>query len=237
VQRSRVVHRAPDRRFFQCRANAVALGGAADEEVVDVTGLVLGQVAGRAQAELRIARRSLPALRDPAVELGEEDAQHGSLQLVEARVVANELEVDLVARTVEPQHAHPLRKLRVVRRDEAAVSDAEEVFRRIEAERRRDARTCNVGRAERLRRVLDDGHPKLHEFPQRCRPAEEVDGQDRLRALGDPGGDILRLEVHGRRVDVRKDGRCSAPCDCLCRRVERERRTDDLVPSADAQRV
>ena len=30
-------------------------------------------------------------------------------------------------------------------------------------------------------------------------------------------------------VDVREDGRRSAPRDRLCRRVERERRTDDLV--------
>jgi len=237
VQRRRVVHRAPDCCFFQRRANAVAFGGTADEQVVDVTGLVLGQVTGSAQAELGIARSSLPALRDPAVELGEEDAQHAGLQLVEARVVADELEVNLVTRTVEPQHAHSLRKARIVRRDEAAVSDAEEVLRRIEAERRRDARARNVGRAERLRRVLDDGNAQLHELRQRGRPAEEVNREDRLRALGDPGGDILGLEVHRRRVDIREDGRRSAPGDCLCRRVERERRTDHLVPSADSERV
>ena len=77
----------------------------------------------------------------------------------------------------------------------------------------------------------------MHELRQRGRPAEEVNGEDRLRALGDPGGDILGLEVHRRRVDIREDGRRSAPGYRLCRRVERERRTDDLVPSADSERV
>ena len=56
-----------DRCFLQGRANAVALGGAADEQAVDVAGLVLraGRPGG-AQAELGIARRSLPATVRPS---------------------------------------------------------------------------------------------------------------------------------------------------------------------------
>ena len=104
----------------------------------------------------------------------------------------------------------------------------------------RAARRPAVTGTERASRILDE-HYILRDRCLKCLPvhrtAEEVDGQDRLRALGDPGGDILRVEVHGRRVDIREDGRRSAPGDCFRRRVERERRTDDLVPSADTKRV
>ena len=120
-----------------------------------MSGLVLRQLARGAEPELRVARRRLTPQLDPAVELREEDAQDRGLQLVEARVVAEQLEVDLVARAVEAKHPDALRKLRIVQRHEAAVAETEEVLRRIEAERRRDAGARDVRRAERLRGVLD----------------------------------------------------------------------------------
>ena len=73
--------------------------------MVDVAGLVGGQLAELAEAELLVARGRLAARGVPAVDLAEEEAQHGGLQLVEPRVVADRLEVLLVARAVEAQHA------------------------------------------------------------------------------------------------------------------------------------
>src|SRR5204863_377939 len=51
VQRGRVVDGAADRSFFESGADAVALRRSADEQVVRVSGLVLGQLAGSTKAE------------------------------------------------------------------------------------------------------------------------------------------------------------------------------------------
>ena len=61
-----------------------------------------------------------------------------------------------------------------------------------------------------------------------------MDRDDRLRALRDPRGDVLGVEVERRRVDVRED-RCRADArDRLGGGVERERRADHLVAASDA---
>jgi hypothetical protein len=237
MERGRVIDRAADLRLLQRRTDAVAFGRATDEEVIHVSGLVLGQLARLAQPQLRIPRGSLATRSNPPVELAEEDAQHRCLDLVEARVVTDHLEVDLVARAVEPQHPHALRELVVARRHEPAVPDAEEVLRRIEAERGRDTRPADVRRAECLRRVLDHRRPQLHELRERRRTAEEMDGEDRFGALGDPRSDILGVEIHRRRVHVGEDGRRPTPRNRLGSRVERERRADHLVTRSDAERV
>ena len=65
--------------------------------------------------------------------------------------------------------------------DEAAVTEAEEVLRRIEAEGRGDPGAGDVGRAERLRGVLDDRQTEPGELVERRRAAEEMHRQDRLR--------------------------------------------------------
>ena len=60
---------------------------------------------------------------------------------------------------------------------------------------------------------------------------------DRLRARGDARGDVLRIEIHRRDVDVREHRRRAAACDRLGRGVERERRADHLVAGSDPERV
>ena len=97
MERGRVVDGTADPRLLQGGADPVTLERTADEQVVDVTGLVLGKLAGRAEPELGVPTGRLTPRGNPAVELREEDAQHGRLDLVEARVVADQLEVDLVA--------------------------------------------------------------------------------------------------------------------------------------------
>src|SRR5918997_992969 len=76
-----------------------------------------------------------PAVR-PAVEVRELHAQDAGLQLVQARVVADQLERLLVARAVEAQRAQRLVQLGGVGGDGAAVAERADVLRRVEGERR-----------------------------------------------------------------------------------------------------
>ena len=64
-----------------------------------------------------------------------------------------------------------------------------------------------------------------------------MDGDDRLRPVGDLRGRVLDVEVERRGIDVGEDGSRAALDDRLGRRVERERRANDLVAGADAHCV
>ena len=198
------------------------------------------QPAGLAQTEARVARGGGTARGVRVVEPLEEETQRRGLELVEARVVAHELERLLVFRAVEAQQADPLGELGVARRDEPAVADAREVLRREEAEGAREP-VCSRApvaerSAERLGGVLDDGN-SLGQAVDRHGPAEEVDGNDGLRARSDPSCHVLRFEVQGLGVDIREDGRGTHPCDRFRRREEREGRAYHLVPAADLEGV
>ena len=81
--------------------------------------LVLRDLDELTEAELCVARRRLAPARRPLRELPDQHAQERGLELVEARVVADELEVGLVARAVEREHADALGEVVVVRGDEA----------------------------------------------------------------------------------------------------------------------
>src|SRR5205085_9094693 len=108
--------------------------GPHDEEVVHVAPVGGRQLHELAEAELRIAQGGLAAEAVPLRDVREEDAQRGGLELVEARVVAHELEVALVARAVEAEQPNPLAELLVGDGDEAAVAERAEVLRRVERE-------------------------------------------------------------------------------------------------------
>ena len=145
--------------------------------MVDVAGLVLRQLAGLAEPELRVAGGGLAPRGVPAVELGRKSAKRRRLELVEARVVADELELLLVARAVEAEQPDAVGERGVVGRDEAAVAEAEEVLRREEAERARDAERADRDRrggAEGLRGVLDRPGSPSGSSCERGRAAEEV---------------------------------------------------------------
>ena len=167
----------------------------------------------------------------------QEDAERGGVDLVEARVVADELEPDLRLGAVEAQQPQSLAELLVVDRNQAAVAEREEVLRRVEAERRRDALLRDARRAEGLRRVLDQRQVECLELVERRRPPEQVHGHDRARTRRDPRADVLGVEVERLRIDVGEDGRRAAPGDRLGRGVERERRADHLVAGPDAEPV
>ena len=79
MQRHDVVAGVTDAGGGERVAEFVALGAARAEEVVDVAGLVLGQLEQLAQAQLGVARSRLAALLVPAIDLAQEDAQEGRL--------------------------------------------------------------------------------------------------------------------------------------------------------------
>jgi hypothetical protein len=147
------------------------------------------------------------------------------------------VEVLLVARAVEAEHADAVAELLVGDRDEPAVAEPEQVLRRVEAERGRDPGPRDHGRAERLRRVLHERQAELGELLERRRPAEQVHRHDRARPRRDPRCHLLRVEVRSGGIDVGEDRRGAAPRDRLGGRVEREGRTDHLVARPDTHRV
>ncbi len=126
------------------------------------------------------------------------------------------------------------------RRHQPAVAEAEEVLGREEAERAGDAERAHAaaaeGGAEGLRGVLDH-----REVPgssvERRRAAEEVDGQDRLRALAHQARRSAGSRLSDCRVDVAEDRRGAHARDRLGGRIEGEGRADDLVAGADAESV
>src|SRR6185437_5784064 len=69
MQRRHVIRGGADLRLDERLANTTPLGRAADEQVVDVAGLVPRQVDELAETELCVARRSIAAAAVPFVEV------------------------------------------------------------------------------------------------------------------------------------------------------------------------
>ena len=199
--------------------------------------LVLRDLHELAETELRVASSGGATPFVPTRELRQEDAQERGLQLVEPRVVADEVEVLLVLRAVEGEELHALRELVVVGRHEPAVAEAEEVLRGIEAERRDRAVPGDLGRAEGLRRVLEHRDAELDQRPDIHHPPEQVHRDDRPRPVGQLRGCVLEIEIERDRVDLGEDRRRAAPHDRLGGRVEGEGGTDHLVARPDAERL
>ena len=232
------------RRRTRCPASVSAArmrsrsGERHDEQVVDVTGLVLRQLDELAETELGVARGGLAAPAVPFVEMRRGRCATSPPGARRGASCSRRSRTSVLSR--EPwnaQHLHTVGELVVVRRDEAAVAEAEEVLRREEAVRRGDALRCDAGSAEGLRSVLDHRDAERDELVHRRGPAEQVHRHDRARARRDLRGDVVDVDVHRRRVDVGEDGRRTAARDRLGGRVERERRADDLVAGADLHRV
>src|SRR6266545_1113485 len=97
MERRVVIRLRGDARRGQVLRDPVALRRADDVDVVDVTRIVLGQVTDLAQAERGISGGRLAPRAIPFLEMREEDAKERSLELVEPRVVADELELLLLA--------------------------------------------------------------------------------------------------------------------------------------------
>jgi hypothetical protein len=177
----------------------------------------------------------------PGVEVRQLDPQDRGLQLVEARVVPDELERALVLGAVEAQQPDRRVELRVVRDDGAAVPERAEVLRREERERRdRPERARAAVRRERARRlggVLDDRHAERLDLGDRRDVAEQVHGDHGLRARRQRGLDGLGGHAPRVRGDVAEDGRRTGVRDRLRGGVEREGGDDDLVARPDAERA
>jgi hypothetical protein len=181
MERRHVVRGTRDLRAPQGLGDLGPARRADDVQVVDVTRLVGRELDVLAETELRHTWLRLRVGRVPSGETRQEDAEHRGLYGVETGVRADELEGPLVAGAVEAEHPHTVRDVVVRARHEPAVAEREEVLRREEAEGRADPGLRDSVGAERLRGVLDEREPERDELVEWRRPAEEMDGHDRLR--------------------------------------------------------
>ena len=141
----------------------------------------------------------------PAVEVTELHAQHGCLKRVEPLVRPDHDVLVLPPLAEIAQQPDLVGELLVVGRDGARVAVGAEILARIEAERgdpaERPATTPLVARTVSLAGILDEGETLLvADRLQRIgveRVAEEVDSDDRLRAVGDGPCDLVDVDLGG----------------------------------------
>ena len=164
----------------------------------------------------RVARE-----RRDAVEVGEALVVERELARADRRVVLELVELDerdrredvgevgleapghlVVARAVapsgEPHAPDPLGDVARGRRDQPSLTRGD-VLRRVEREARRVREAAELAAAvaalEGVGRVLDDGEAERVDRVEVARLPREVDGQDRLRPLGDESRQELGVEV------------------------------------------
>ena len=190
---------------------------------------------------LVVAARRAAALA-PGVEVRQLEPQQRRLQLVEARVVAHQLEALLVARAVEAQHPHALGDLVVRARHRAAVAEAAEVLGGEEGEaghgrRAHPAWPAAVREPAACAASSTTGTPSASisrtgaTLPNRCTAMTAfVAGVRAART-------VSAVTQNVSRVDVAEHGAGARERDRLRRGVEGERRDDDVVARADAERA
>jgi hypothetical protein len=198
--------------------------------------------------------------RDP-VEAGEALVIHGELAHADRRVQFELVELHerdrgkhigevrlepwrdlVVVRAVAaPRQAHlayALGERGVVGRDQPTLP-RRDVLRRVEAEAGRGRDRSDLAPAiaalERVRRILDDGKTEREQRVEVARLACEVDGQDRLRPLGDRFADALGVDVEVVRPHVDEDGPRAAVLDDVRGRRPGDRRRHDLVAGPDPE--
>ena len=231
--RAVVAARADARRRSSRCSSPSASSRAHHVEVVDGLVAVGRRACGSAYSRmpgLLVRARGRAACVVPAVELGQQHAQHGGLELVEARVVAHLGVGDLVRRAVEAQAPGALGDVGVVGDDRAAVAQAAEVLRGEEA------RTWRRGRARRSagRRAWPRSPARRPPAPARPGPSapstgaglpNRCTGRIAARVVGQRRpATVAQRDVHRRRVDVGEDRQGAGVQDRLDARVEGERR-------------
>ena len=127
--------------------------------------------------------------------------------------------------------------------DRAAVAERAEV---LATGRTRTSRSCRARRRGGRRRAIapaacaassSTGTPSASISRDRRDVAEQVHDDDRLRARRQRGAHRLRRDTERLGIDVAEHRPRAGRRDRLGRRVERERRHDDLVARPDAQRA
>ena len=98
-------------------------------------------------------------------------------------------------------------------------------------------RPASVERAGGLRGVLDDRDAERLDLRDRRDVAEQVHGEHRARRGRERGAHGLGRHARGLRVDVAEHRAGARVDDRLGGRVEGERRDDDVVAGADAERA
>ena len=129
----------------------------------------------------------------------------------------------------------------VAGRDRAPVAERRKVLGGVEAERRRGRDRARAPvrstRAGRLGGVLEHRHAERLDLANRREIAEQVHRDHGLRARRQRRTHRVRGDAERVGVDVAEDRRCAGVRDRLSRRVEGERRHDDLIAWPDAHRA
>jgi len=153
-------------------------------------------------------------------------------------------DVEVAARgdAVVTEPAHRVGELRVGRRHCAALARRHDLAR-VKGEAAQDAeraaRAAAVGGAESAGGVLDERDAVRHERRERVpveRPAEEVDGEHRLRPRREHRGQLRKVEVERPRIHVAEHRLRAAELDGVGRRRKRVGGNDDLVAGPDPKR-
>jgi hypothetical protein len=130
-------------------------------------------------------------------------------------------------------------------RNATAIAKTTEILRGIEAERRRIAKTADMGaidpRAMGLRAILDHKEALRpgngHDGRDLSRNSVEVNHDDGLGARTDGRGDKLPIHTPRLELDIDEAGFGPKPRDCHCRRRSRQCRDENLVTGAYPQRI
>ena len=147
--------------------------------------------------------------------------------------------------TVIAQHTQLRRQFVVIGRDHAAVAEAAQVLRRIEAEGTQRAQRTGppaaILGADRLASVFDDGNAAgrgrdLPDLVHLGTLAEEMHRNDRLRGRRQLVQHVGRIEIKRFGQDIGKHRFGAQPPHGAGGRKERKARHDHLVARPDAQR-
>ncbi len=180
---------------------------------------------------------------NPALDVGQLDAEHGRLQGVEPGVPADVLVMIARLHAVNTEAAQARRPLWIVGRHHAGVAIGAQNLGRIKAEaadRAQRARAVAlIFGPKGLSGVLNDGQVvALGHVPERLHfraLAEKVHDQDRFRLGRDLVLHLERVEVVSRGVDIGEDGPSAQSADGSGRREKRKGRHDHFVVGSHAQ--
>ena len=246
VRRDGIVDDGLDVVIFEVLLETVAVIRLDDELVPDVIRIftLLWQADGGILDARKVRSRNALALGVELFQVAELRAQERGLQLVKARVDAENLVVVFLLAAIVAQYAERLREFCIICHDGTGVAECAEVLRRVETEAARITERARHRAAElramRLGTILDEAQVicfrDAADIIHLCGLAVEVDDHDglclrrdgRLDARGVERETIIRLDKDRRRT-IRRDGEDGRDIGVG--------RHEDFVPRPDAERA
>ena len=202
---------------------------------------------------------ALPPL-GPAIQILQLHAQHRGLQLVDAKVTADEGVVVLRLAAMHPQHTHPFRELGILRGAQTRIAESPQIFTGKERKAANVAEcagmfTALIGGTDGLGGILDhletvltgNGHQGVHvgrltvQMDRHQGPDAPLGGAVYQLSVAyrtmviDEGLDRGRRQVEGQRIDIAEHRPRTRACDGSGRCKKGKRRGDDFIAGADLE--